>query len=261
MPNNGRYQMELERKLFAGIELKEDKPGTFIARIATLNVIDKDGDVTLPGAFPNGKTILISAYMHGSWMGELPVGKGVIREAGDEVLVDGEFNLNSDTGKEHYETIRFAPDLQEWSYGFRILEKEEDTEWEGNHVWRIIKKLDVFEASPVLRGAGMNTATLAIKSEKEKEGMTFAEQADAVLAAATDFLDRTKSLADLRRQDGRALSKASQEKIAGLRKAIGEIACELEGLETPPEEKSDEGQEALKSLRKTYDEIQEAIAQ
>lgn len=263
MPINGRYDMELERKLFAGIEFKADKPGTFTARIATLKVIDKDGDVTLPGAFPQGKEILISAYQHGSWMGELPVGKGTIREEGDEVLVDGEFNLESDTGREHYATIKFAPDLQEWSYGFKVVEAETDTEWEGNHVWRIIKKVDVFEASPVLRGAGMNTATLAIKSGKEEGGMTYAKQADAVLAAADDFLDRTKSLADLRRQDGRTLSKASLGKVAALRKAIGEIACELERLETVPEEKSDaqkaEAKAVLESARALYNEVREEI--
>lgn len=249
--------MKTERKLFSGIELKEEKPGSFTARIATLNVIDKDGDVTVPGAFPAGKTILISAYQHGSWMGALPVGKGVIREDGDEVLVDGEFNLNSDTGKEHYETLRFAPELQEWSYGFRVLEKEEDTEWEGNHVWRIIKKLDVFEASPVLRGAGMNTALLAIKSEKD-EGMTFNDHSDAVLAAVKEWGDRIKSLADLRRKDGRTLSDPSLEKVAELRTAIDEVACELRQLEEIPEE-SDAGKGALESLQKTHGELQEAI--
>jgi hypothetical protein len=249
---------EIERKSFTGIELKKEKPGAFTARIATLNVIDKDGDVTLPGAFPEGKTILISAYMHGSWMGELPVGKGVIRERGDDVLVEGEFNLNTDTGKEHYETIKFAPELQEWSYGFRVLEKEEDTEYEGNHVWRILKKLDVFEASPVLRGAGMNTATLAIKNQKE-EGTTYAGQAEAALAAVKDLVDRTKSLADLRRKEGRDLSPANREKISALRVDVGETEKMLKALLETPETQDDRGKKALESLQKIYKEIQEAI--
>ena len=163
--------MEIERKSFTGVELKTDKPGSFIARIATLNVIDKDGDVTIPGAFPEGKEILISAYQHGSWQGNLPVGKGTIHESGNDVLVNGEFNLNSNTGKEHYETIKFAPKLSEWSYGFEILKKETDTEWNGQKVSRILKSVNPFEASPVLRGAGMETATLAIKSESEQKSV------------------------------------------------------------------------------------------
>lgn len=233
--DKGGPKMELERKSFTGIELKADKPGAFIARIATLKVIDKDGDVTLPGAFPEGKTILISAYMHGSWMGELPVGKGVIHEQGEEVLVEGDFNLNSDTGKEHYETIKFAPDLQEWSYGFKIIDAEEDTEYEGNHVNRILKKLDVFEASPVLRGAGMNTATLAIKNDN-KEGLTFTVQAEAALAAVNDLVARAKSLADLRRKEGRDLSKNSREEISRLHDGLGEIEVEIKTLLEKPED-------------------------
>ena len=193
--------MDIFRKSFTGIELKKDKPGHFVARIATLNVIDKDGDVTLPGAFPEGKEILIPAYQHGSWMGELPVGKGVVHEKGEEVLVEGDFNLNTTGGKDTYETVKFSPELQEWSYGFRILEKDEDTEFNGNHVWRILKKVDVFEASPVLRGAGMNTATLAVKSAKSDLSQGEIKDEIDYLAAIIDKgrLDDTnkKALADL----------------------------------------------------------------
>jgi len=247
---------EILRKSFTGIELKKDKPGAFIARIATLGVIDKDGDVTLPGAFPEGKTILISAYMHGSWVGELPVGKGVIHEKGNEVLVEGEFNLNSDTGKEHYETVKFAPDLQEWSYGFKIIDAEEDTEYDGNHVWRILKKLDVFEASPVLRGAGMGTATLAIKKDKE-QGLTFASQTEAALAAVNDLVARAKSLAGLRRKEGRDLSHNSREEIAMLRKKLGEIEVEIKNLlEKPTDALSgsirNEINRSLKTIKNIY---------
>lgn len=246
--DKGGSEMNIERKTFTGIELKKDKKGSFTAKIAELNVIDKDGDVTLPGAFPEGKLILISSYQHGSWSGELPVGKGTIHEKGDDVLVEGEFNLNSETGREHYETIKFAPDLQEWSYGFIVQEKEEDTEWEGNHVSRILKKLDVFEAAPVLRGAGMNTAVVAIKSEQTEppepekennEGMTFASQTEAALAAVEELVTRARSLADLRRKEGRNLSQTSIERL-------GVLSKQLTGLETEVKLLMSSGREAEK---------------
>ena len=265
--NRGVSKMDMERKTFTGIELKKDKAGSFIAKIAELNVIDKDGDVTLPGAFPEGKTILISAYQHGSWMGELPVGKGVIREKGNDVLVDGEFNLKSETGKEHYETVKFAPDLQEWSYGFVAQEFESDTEWEGNHVARILKKLDVFEAAPVLRGAGMNTSVLAIKhdgsplilrqasfdkdqnrhdeQDKEKQdeisrkGMTFADQAETALAAVEGLVTRAKSLADLRREEGRELSEVNKERLSEIEKELAGLSSELKELTAEPGQEPD----------------------
>ena len=50
----------MERKSFRGVQFKADKPGSFTARIATLNCIDSDGDVTLPGAFEQGKSVLVS---------------------------------------------------------------------------------------------------------------------------------------------------------------------------------------------------------
>lgn len=219
---------EIIRKSYSGVDIEwnAEKAGAFRAKIAELNVIDKDGDVTLPGAMPAGKAILISAYMHGSWDGALPVGKGVIEVVNNDVIVDGQFNLKTVTGKEHYETLKFSPELSEWSYGFRVLEVAENTEWSKNPgVWRVFAKLDVFEASPVLRGAGVNTGLLSIKSEKT--GLTYAEQADAVLAAAGDLVVRTKSLADLRRSEGRDLSPAAVERVLKLREAFDGLAGEL----------------------------------
>jgi hypothetical protein len=216
----------MEHKSFTGIQLKADAPGHFIAKIAQLNVIDKDGDVTVPGAFPAGKQILISSYQHGSWTGGLPVGKAVIREEGNDILIEGDFNLATDTGKEHYETIKFAPDLQEWSYGFETLEAPTGVQ-DGKTV-RFLKRLNVYEASPVLRGAGVGTGMVAIKNENS----TYADEAESVLAAVSSFVERSKSLADLRRSEGRDLSAQNRERLQTLRKSLDEIA----GREQPSEE-------------------------
>jgi hypothetical protein len=248
-----------QRKSFVGIELKKDRPGAFTARIATLNVVDKDGDVTLPGAFPAGKSILISAYMHGSWVGELPVGKGVIRETGNEVFVDGEFNLATETGKEHYETVKFAPELQEWSYGYKVIALDEESAWRDNpKVWRVFKTIDVFEASPVLRGAGVNTATTDIKTDKDR-GTTFTAQAEMALAAVKDLVTRAKSLADLRRKEGRDLSPASKGKISDLQKEITEASAEIKALLVTQPEQTDEARKALLTLLRTQTEITEVM--
>jgi hypothetical protein len=238
----GRKEKTMERKSFTGVQLKADTPGHFIAKIAELNVIDKDGDVTLPGAFPEGKQILISAYQHGSWSGGLPVGKAVIHEEGENVLIEGAFNLNTETGKEHYETIKFAPELQEWSYGFETLEAPTGTQ--GGQNVRFLKKLDVFEASPVLRGAGIGTGMVAIKTD----GQTFADQAEAALAAVDALVERAKSLADLRRSEGRNISQSSRERMAKLQSEITSL------LETMPDD-LEKGRQALRELKKLRDSI------
>jgi len=215
--------MDLERKSVE-LKLNDDKEGSFTARIATLNVIDKDGDITRQGAFPQGKEVLVSAYQHGSWMGALPVGKAVINESGDDVIAEGEFNLNTQIGKEHYEAVKFSGGLQEWSYGFRVEESGDETI--DDQQVRVIKKVDPYEISPVLLGAGVDTATLAIKSEKS----TYADQAETVLAAVKDLVTRTKSLADLRREEGRDLSEKNRERIEVLHSSLTTVAEGLKEL-------------------------------
>ncbi len=239
---------EILRKSFTGIELKKDKPGMFLARFAKLNVPDKQGDVTLPGAAPSGKKVLLSAYMHGSWDGALPIGAGVIIEKGDELLFDGEINLNMDSGKEHYEMMKLAPELVEFSYGFKVIELDEESEWSKNpKVWRVFKKLDIFEISPVLRGAGVDTALLTIKSDKD-QGLTFAAQAETALAAATDLVARAKSLADLRRKEGRDLSPSGREGITHVKKRLGEIEVEIKTLLQEPEKPKTSEREQIEIL-------------
>lgn len=214
---------DLERKSIQ-VELKEDKEGSFIAKIATLNVIDKDGDETVPGAIEIGKEVLVSAYMHGSWMGGLPVGKAVLSESKDALLADGEFNLKTETGREHYEAVKFSGKLQEWSYGFKVDESEEETR-DGQKI-RVLKKVTIFEISPVLLGAGMETATLAIK----EAGKTFSDEGEAVLAAVESFIARTKSLADLRQKEGRVLSSANRDRMKKLLGMLSGVASDLKEL-------------------------------
>lgn len=223
--------MEIERKSIL-VELKDAEPGAFVARIATLNVRDKDNDITLPGAFPMGKTVLISAYMHGSWQGKLPIGKAVIKEFGDEVLAEGQFNLKTSEGRETYEAVKFAPELQEWSYGFYPIEHEEG---EGDDLGaRILKKVDIKEISPVLIGAGINTGILAIKSE----GTSYVVQAEAVLAAVNDLAERTGELAFLRLKEGRVLSTANRNRMKSLMESLSAVAADLKELlaETEPKD-------------------------
>jgi len=223
----------IERKSIS-VELKDEQEGSFVARIATLNVRDKDNDITIPGAFKK-KTVLVSAYMHGSWMGKLPVGKATIRENGNEVIAEGQFNLKTTEGRDTYEAIKFAPELQEWSYGFYPIEHEEGTgDDEGT---RILKKVDVKEISPVLVGAGVNTGVLAIKNKLE--GVTYIEQAEAALAAVDDLVIRTKELASLRRKEGRVLSTQNRERMKKLLNSLSEVAADLKELLEVTEPKDD----------------------
>ena len=151
-------------------ELKADEAdgndsGLFLARIATLGVRDKDSDVTLKGAFADAGTVRVSRFNHSSAVrDDLPVGVATIREDGDAVIAEGELNLDSAGGRELYETLKFEQDREvrsEWSYGFTVEDSEEGEQDEEKV--RFLKKLTPFEVSPVMRAAGENTATLAVK--------------------------------------------------------------------------------------------------
>lgn len=258
----GKSKMDMERKAIS-VELKGEKEGSFVARIATLNVRDKDNDITKSGAFEEGKQVLVSAYMHGSWAGKLPVGKATINEVGNDVLAEGLFNLKTIEGKDTYEAVKFAPELQEWSYGFYPTEADDGTgDDEGA---RILKKVDVKEISPVLIGAGVNTGVLAIKNKPE--GMSYADQTEVALAVTKAALDadrswfsRTLALAGLRGKEGRVLSSQNRSRMQELLTSLIEVATNLKELLDATEPKDDKALlQAILLYTKIKNELMEVI--
>lgn len=149
------------RKIFrAPIELKADgDEGTFRSVFSRFNVIDADGDVTLPGAFQDSQEVVIEGWNHDYG---LPPGKGVIHTDDEKAWIDGRFFLDTPAGKDHYLTLKALEGLEEWSYTFDIEEAERG-EFESEEV-RFLKELDVWGVAPVTRGAGVGTQTLALKA-------------------------------------------------------------------------------------------------
>ena len=156
--------MSMGMKTYRGkIEVKADgEQGEFSAVFATLNVIDYDDDVTLPGAF-GSQRVLIETWNHNYQAP--PVGKGMITEQGDQAIVNGKFFLDTDAGREHYIVVKNLEDMQEWSYTFRITDADEGV-FEGMPV-RFLRRLEVIGVSPVTEGAGIDTHTVAIKSAED----------------------------------------------------------------------------------------------
>jgi HK97 family phage prohead protease len=144
----------------AAMQVKADgQPGEFRAVFSTLNVIDLDGDVTLPGAFKESAAVRISYWGH-RWQ-DLPVGKGLIHSDEKQAWVDGQFFLDTVAGKETYQTVKNLGELQEWSYGYDVLQSSQG-QFDNQDV-RFLKELEVAEVSPVMLGAGVDTRTERIK--------------------------------------------------------------------------------------------------
>ena len=149
----------------APMEIKaegEGEPGAFTATFSTLNVIDHDGEVTVPGAFTEGQAVRIAYWGH-RWH-DLPIGRGVIHADEEKAWVEGRFFLDTAAGSETYKTVKNLEELQEWSYGFDIL-KDRAGQFEGQDV-RFLEELNVHEVSPVFLGAGIGTQTTSIKGAK-----------------------------------------------------------------------------------------------
>lgn len=151
------------KSLSKGVEIKSESKGEVSAVFSTFNVIDSDGDVTFPGAFTDGEEVVISGYAHSIWKGDVPVGEGTIRTTRSEAILDGRFFMDTTAGRETFATVKAMRGKQQWSYGFDVLHAPEQVTFRGQKA-NALRKLKVHEVSPVWRGAGINTRTLAVKS-------------------------------------------------------------------------------------------------
>lgn len=171
----------MQTKSLGRVTVKDETAGTVTALFATYDAVDKDGDVTLKGAFTDGAPVIISAYNHRSWEGALPVGKGVIRDTDEGPTLEGQFFMDTTHGRDAFLTVKALSDddLQEWSYSLHEVDSDRGATWEGRKVRQIIKGVTVREVSPVIVGAGVNTRTLATKGAKSWNRETAAALRDA----------------------------------------------------------------------------------
>ena len=157
---------ELIRKPCKILEMKESKDdvGSGVAVFATLNVVDLDEEVTLPGAIGEQRVKVLGAH---NW--SVPwIGRAKTHEDGERVLADFELNLKQSGAREWYEALKFDFDrgpIAEWSYGFHL--KEWEYEERDDRQIRVFKSVDVHEVSPVVLGAGLNTGTESVKQRNK----------------------------------------------------------------------------------------------
>jgi len=159
--------LELETKSFGALEIKDAVQGEVTAIVATLSVVDKDGDVLLPGAFPPSSAVKMSAYGHDVVLdGAAPVGKGTISVQGDKAVFQGRFFMSTERGREAFHMVKELGADGEWSFGFprQVKTLEPTAEWRGKGARRIIAGIQPIEASPVFRGAGIGTGTVMAKA-------------------------------------------------------------------------------------------------
>ncbi len=226
--------------------------GAVLAVFSRLNVVDKDGDKTLPGFIGKQTIAMLPAH---DWR-HVVIGKGTTRESGDEVLAEIKMNLEIPAAKDWHSAIKFdlanPPALQEWSYGFTLLPGG-SVNGDGKEIGRILQPASegnpgciVHEVSPVLVGAGINTTTLAAK------GVKFCDELEMVLGATDNLVNRAQSLAELRAKEGRGLTATSQDRLGTIRERLKAAVGVLAGIPSDDEALRLGRVELVRYLRKRH---------
>lgn len=227
----------------ARVQVKNADEGFVEAVFATLNVIDKDGDVILPGAITEGTKVAVSAYGHSSWGGELPIGKGTIHEVGDELVAKLGFFMETSHGRDAFHTVKGLEEMGEWSFSLQEITST-DGEWQGKQANIISRIGAIKEVSPVFVGAGVNTRTLATKGADLK----FSEHCEAVLAAVKALRTRASEVVALRAEKGKSLGDDATKQLTALVGELDGVRALLDEPE-PPTPEGDEPDPAAEALR------------
>lgn len=207
----------MQEKIFkdAKISVKSDnETGEVEAVFSVFNVRDNDGDVVKSGAIPNESKVTM-AWAH-DW--SKPVGKGQVVVDDNKATFKGKFFTDTDSGNEAYKIVKNMGEDQEWSWGFIAKETQDgDPKQYDGLKTREITKAEIFEVSPVLRGANVHTETIALKEDSRQ---SFANQCDSTLDVVKSLVERANSLAELRAKDNRTIGGKNSE-------ALLELADEL----------------------------------
>ena len=150
----------------APIELKEDGDTRYIEAVFSLfDTIDSDNDVTKANSLRSGYTgNKVPLVWNHDW--SKVIGRGIIETDNQKAVFKGYF-LNTEAGKEAYETVKAMQDMQQFSYGFQVMKSTKGThiDSKGEEVpVRMLEDVKVWEVSPVLVGAQQNSFVQALKS-------------------------------------------------------------------------------------------------
>tara|TARA_R100000742_G_C4275256_1_gene95611 strand:- start:1150 stop:2025 length:876 start_codon:yes stop_codon:yes gene_type:complete len=250
----------------APIELKEDGDVRYLEAVFSLfDVIDSDNDVTKSGALRSGYTgNKIPLVWNHDW--SKVIGRGIIESDNQKAVFKGYF-LDTKAGKEAYETVKAMQDMQQFSYGFQVMDSEKGThiDSKGEEVpVRVLNDVTVWEVSPVLVGAQQNSFVQALKSgldtmeeeatqeedvveeevveevssekvdtginESSQQGKRLGEQALSSLEEIKAFTERIEDLALLRNSEKKTLSSKSTEMVSKYLQAITTIHNRLDDV-------------------------------
>jgi len=173
----------------APIELKEEGDKRYLEAVFSLfDTIDSDQDVTKQGALRSGYTgNKVPLVWNHDW--SKVIGRGIIETDNQKAVFKGYF-LDTEAGKEAYETVKAMSDMQQFSYGFQVMKSSKGShiDSKGEEVpVRVLEDVKVWEVSPVLVGAQQNSFVQALKSGLVDEQDPEEDQEEEIDDIDTEF--------------------------------------------------------------------------
>ena len=203
--------------------------GKVEAVFSVFNEIDSDGDVVMPNSIKSGygDAGVAMVWAH-DW--KKPIGRGEIVQDGEKAKFKGQFIMDTQDGRDAFETVKAMGDLQQWSFGYEVVDSENGTFTKDgmDTEARFLNELKVWEVSPVLVGANQNTYTVGVKEKSEdNSGLTLADESDEFLNNLSALLKRFKELTALRLKKEKTLSDNSTSILMNLQDALQEAYQDL----------------------------------
>ena len=229
--------MSIEKE-FKNISLlaSDEVEGKVEAVFSIFNEMDSDGDVVLPESIKSGYGDKGVAMVWGHDWKDV-IGRGEIVQDGEKATFKGQFIMDTARGREAFNTVKAMGDLQQWSFGYEVVDSENGkfTKDGIETDVRYLKDLRVWEVSPVLVGANQNTHTLAVKNAHSTESddvekLRFTDEIDELRKSLSGSIERIRGLISLRLEKGKKLSEKSSTAIIELTNDIQEAYQDLSDM-------------------------------
>ena len=205
-------------------EIKAASDGTWevAGYVSTFGNRDRGGDIILPGAFDGSlsdgrKVKFLYAHDQSQVLGS------ALQLKADQHGLFGRFKISRTRLGEDVHTLLKDGALDSFSIGFFI----DDLDWDDESDTRLLKQIDLLEASVV--AIPMNDQALVTNV---KGRQTMDEEARGLVSSFKSFVERCSDLADLRTGQGRApLSAVAVERLQSVRTAADELLA-LQAVKT-----------------------------
>lgn len=101
----------------------DEVEGKVEAVFSVFNEVDSDGDVVLPNSIKSGygEKGVAMVWAH-DWKDV--VGRGEIVDDGNKAIFKGQFIMDTERGRDAFNTVKAMGDLQQWSFGYEVDDYE-----------------------------------------------------------------------------------------------------------------------------------------